>query len=403
MKNSYNENISSRADNAIAQRALTNSKRPQSFIEGVFPTHLTKAKGAYTWDLNGNRYIDFIAGLGSSLFGHSCDDVNQAIIKQVNIGYTLSLGTELEVECAEKIKEMFPCIDRLRFLKTGSCATAAAIKMARAYTGRDTVLSQGYHSWHDSFTSVTPPAHGVHKNQGVMSLDDNEIDKTVAAVIVEPIITDYSVERAIWLKNLRKKCDETGAVLIFDEIITGFRFPRYSVSNYFDIQPDLICLGKGLANGLPLSVVGGANKIMNCESEYFVSSTFAGEMLSLAACSKVIDLLKTKYKIETVWEAGGEFLRKFNDIAPDIIRLDGYPTRGVFFGTQENKDIFRQEACKAGILLSTSFFFNHSHIDLIDQSISTFNDILLRMKTGSVKLEGAPSQIPFAQKQREKK
>ena len=401
-KQAFNPEIFTRASACIAQGALTNSKRPRSFIEGVYPTHLKKASGAYCWDTEGNRYIDFIAGLGSSILGHCNEEVNAAISKQLSLGHTLSLGTELEIECAEKIKHLFPCIESLKFLKTGSCATSAAIKIARAAKSRRMVLSEGYHSWHDSFVSLTPPANGVCLSQDVLPLTKGAtFGDDVAAVIVEPIITDVSEDRINWLRHLRKRCTEKGIVLIFDEIITGFRFPQFSASNFYGIQPDLICLGKGLANGLPISVVGGSNKIMNTEKEYFVSSTFAGECLSLAAALKTIDLLQTKFKTDQLWESGQEFCRKFNSIAPEIVKLEGYPTRGVFRGSHENLDLFRQEACRAGILLSTSFFFNFSHISLIDQVISTFTDILIRIKTGSVKLEGLPSLVPFAQKARE--
>lgn len=398
----YNPEYAARADGAIAQLALTNSKRPKSFIQGVFPTHLTRASGAYTWDTQGNKYIDFIAGLGSSVLGHANEEVNKAIIEQVSKGHTLSLGTTLELDLAEKVKTLFPVIERLRFLKTGSCATAAAIKIARAYTGRDFILSDGYHSWHDSFTSLTPPAHGVWKNQGVLKMtSDMDLDGA-AAVIIEPIITDYSDARIAYLRKLRETCTKKGVLLIFDEIITGFRFPKFSVSNFLDIKPDLICLGKGMANGLPISVVGGSKEIMNCANEWFISSTFAGETLSMAAASKTIDLLQTKFKTDELWTAGGEFNYKFNEIAPDIVKLEGYPTRGVFKGTHENLDLFRQEACKAGILLSTSFFFNFSHMPLAEHVLSSFRDILIRIKTGSVKLEGEPSQMPFSAKLREK-
>ena len=400
----YDPEISSRADSVIAQRALTNSKRPQSFIEGVFPTHLVKGWGAYAYDTKYNRYIDFICGLGSCSIGHANDEINQAIINRLHHGITLSLGSEIEVIFAEKIKEIFGFVDLIRILKTGTDACSAAIKIARAYNEKSIILSDGYHGWSDSFVSMTPPAHGVHKIQNVFKLTKESMEHfgdEISAIIVEPVITDFSEERRLYLENIRKFCTEKNIVLIFDEIITGFRFPKFSVSNYFGIYPDLICLGKGMANGMPISVVGGKKEIMNTENEYFISSTFAGETLSIAAALKTIELMQTKYKIETLWEQGQRFKDLFNAIAPEIVTLEGYPTRGILKGSHENLDLFRQEACIAGILFSTSYFFNYSHIHLIDQVISTCKDIILRIKTGSVELKGKSSVQPFASKLRE--
>ena len=277
----------------------------------------------------------------------------------------------------------------------------AAVRIARAATGRKNVFSSGYHGWSDEFVSLTPPALGVPRTlDHIGTLDSlDHIDFDTAAVTVEPVMTDASEERIAWLWKLRDRCDKTGALLIFDEVITGMRYQRMSVSNFHRVEPDLIVLGKAMGGGLPIAVVGGREKVMNA-SEYFVSATFAGEMASISAALKVMELVQTKYRLDELWSHGARFFRNFNELWPGTLQISGYPTRGVFAGEKQTIDLFRQEACKAGILFSTSVFFAFPHIQVADQVLSTCQDIITRMKTGSVKLEGEPSQTPFAQKMR---
>lgn len=397
--------ISKRAQVAIAHGALTNSKRPASFIEGIYPTHLKRGHAAHVWDTAGNKYIDFIGANGSCILGYCQEEVLSAAIDGLKGGSLLSLGSETEVKAAEKVKEVIPFIDQVRFLKTGSEACTAALRIARAHTGRLGVLSHGYHGWHDEFTSLTPPALGVprvHEYTGPLDTPTPDLDG-VAAVIIEPVLTDMSDRRAEWLRTLQRHCRANGTMLIFDEVITGFRVPKFTVANYFGIEPDLIVMGKAMANGMSVSAVGGKREAMSGH-EYFVSSTFAGEMGPLSAAIKTIDLLQgSRYQLAQLWHFGELFQNRFNEMWPGVIKLSGYPTRAVFEGDKEVKDLFWQEACKAGILFGASFFFHFGHLGLEDQVIATCRDIVLRLKTKSVKLEGMPSRSPFASKAREQK
>ncbi len=405
-----------RARNCIAQERLTNSKRRSVFVDGVYPTYVSHGKGPYLYDLEGKEYVDFICGLGSCLFGYADPQTQMAIEKQLRFGITHSLSTPIEVQVAEKIKDAFPFIDLVKFTKTGTEACLAAIRIARAYQWSkydhrtspdyvpDIIASEGYHGWSDEFVSLTPPSLGVKEQCQIEKLDtelnESQIRRS-AAVIVEPIITDISESRIQWLRRLRKVCTEQETVLIFDEVITGFRFPGMSVAKHYGIEPDLIVLGKALGNGMPISVVGGKKEIMNC-GEYFISGTFYGETLSLSAAYTTIMQLQTNKNLNQLWIRAGDFLKDFNEIAPDIIKIDGYPTRGVLSGTPENKALFMQECCKAGILVGPSFFIGFQHLPLLDSAISAFKDIILKIRTGSVQLEGLMPQSPFAQKQREK-
>lgn len=389
-----------RAQDCIAQGALTNSKRPECFVKGVYQTHASQAKGAFIHDVSGKRLVDFICGLGSSILGYGNQPVAEAIYQQATRGITMSLSSELEIELAEKIKEVIPWVQKMKFLKTGSEACSAAIKIARAKTGRGMVLSDGYHGWHDPFISLTRPAMGVPSQMAVDRFDNDlkKIDGNTAAVIVEPIMTDFSEERKKFLQSLRQKCSETGALLIFDEVITGFRTPKFTMSEFLGIEPDIICLGKAIANGMPLSVVAGKDEVMNC-GEYFVSSTFAGEMCSMAAALSTITQLQTKkFNLAELWEAGDFFIKKFNLMYPEKIKIVGYPTRGVFEGDPYTKALLWQEAYNAHILLGSSFFFNFAHLPYMDRILNSLQDIVMRIKTGNIALKGELPQSPFAQK-----
>jgi glutamate-1-semialdehyde aminotransferase len=387
---------------AIHNGALTNSKRPECFVQGIYPTHVKKGDSCYLYDVDGKKYIDYICALGSNLVGYANPQINEAIFKQLYNGTVFSLSSTLEVEAAEKLKELFPFIGKMRFLKTGSEAASAGVRIAMAHTGRLKVLSHAYHGWHDAFVSLTPPAIGVPKQPHIENLTSlDQIDESVACVIIEPIITDISRERIQYLIDLKEKCNKTGVLLIFDEIITGFRFPNYSFSNHSGISPDILLLGKAIGGGMPLSVVATKPGIGE-NAEWFVSSTFAGDTISLAAMMKLIELLKNNYKLQELWNYGQRFIDSFNSIAPDIIKIDGYPTRGVFVADLKNKALFFQESCKAGLLFGSSFFYNFQHMPLNEMVLSSCNDIINRIKNNQIQLEGELPKAAFAQKAREK-
>lgn len=391
-----------KAQEHIAQRALTNSKRPECFVKGVYQTHLKSARGPYVWDVENRQLFDFICGMGSMIIGHGNQLIAEAIYRQASQGITLSLSSTIELELAEKVKEIIPWVQKMRFLKTGTEACMAAVKIARAKTGRFDVVSEGYHGWSDEFVALTPPALGCRPTtfgKPLKSFDD--INGETAAVIVEPIMTDTSQARVQWLRDLREKCTKTGTILIFDEIITGFRTPKFTMSEYFGIEPDIICLGKAMGGGMPISCVAGKTDVMNC-GEYFVSSTFAGETCSIAASLMLIAQLRTeKFSLKDLWFAGEHFKSKFNQLAPGLVQIQGYPSRGVFVGDPLAKALLWQEAYKAGILFGASFFLSFVHIPYLDRILNVLSDILTRIKTGSVRLEGEMPQSPFAQRVRE--
>lgn len=391
-----------RAQACIAQNYLTNSKRPEALIKGVYPTHVSRGQGCFLWDHKGKRYTDFITGLGTNLLGYANLRVNYAIATQMQFGASHSLATHVELDAAEKLKELFPFVDAVKWTKTGSDACSAAVRIARAKTGRKWILSEGYHGTDDGFTSLNEPALGCLSSDDLLYMKmPAAVSYDVAAVIVEPVMTDHSEDRKRWLWALKAECEKYGALLIFDEIITGFRWPQYSVSEYWGITPDLICLGKAMANGMPLACVAGKYDVMNC-GEYFISSTYAGETLSLAAAKETMTLLQTQHSVEWLWANGQKFLDEFNVLWPERIRIEGYPTRGVFKGDDLVKALFWQEACKAGILFGPSWWMNFPLVEESKGVMEAVKAIIARIVRDEVKLEGEMPQSPFAQKAREK-
>lgn len=391
-----------RAMEAIAQGYLTNSKRPETFIKGVYPTHVTKGYGCFLEDHRGKKYIDFICGLGTNLLGYNHASVTSAIIAQLNKGSLLSLGTKTEVELAEKLKEFFPWAHKVKILKTGTEACLAAVKIARAHTKRQLVLSEGYHGWGDEFIALTEPAYGVSdyidKN---LEKFEGYVGKDVAAVILEPVGLDASKERIVQLKSIEERCRKMGTLVIYDEIITGFRTPKFSMSNYFGLNPDILCLGKALGGGMPISAVLGKGYIMDSH-DYFISGTYYGETASMGAALEFLSQIQTKHSLDHLWEKGDQFLIEFNKLFDDL-KIVGYPSRGSFQGNERTKALFWQEAVLSGLLFGPSWFFSFPHIEVMDIVLSTCKDIAQRIKAGGVELIGEMPKLPFAAQQRGQK
>lgn len=388
-----------RQQEVIAQGCLTNSKHPSAHIYGVTPTHIDKASGATVWDHNGRQYVDFICGYGVNLFGYGNHSINQAAEDGVRkYGDSCSLATPCEVIAAEKLCEMFCFVDKWKFLKSGSTACKEAIKIARSHTGRSKVLTHGYHGHDSEFVSLTPPADGCDGEFNIANLSGYSGDYSdIAAVIIEPVITTFDY---VYLTDLRERTKKAGAVLIFDEVITAFRYENFSVASASGIIPDLFIIGKSSANGKALSAIGGKEDIM--DGHYFTSTTFAGEVGPLAACAQVCDLLQKgyPYAIDDLWKSGKRWLDYFNSLWPEKIRINGYPTRGVFVGDDQVIAKFFQESVYAGMLFCKSWFYSFAHRDHEQETLIACKDIFTRIKRGEVDMLGRPPTSPFSMKGR---
>ncbi len=391
-----------RAESVIAQSALTNSKRPQSFVEGVYPSVLRRGRGCYVFDDQDKKYVDYICALGTNILGYARREVMNAAMGELTNGHLLSLGTTKEVEFGETIRNYFPFVEQIKVLKSGTSGCDAAMRIARAYTGRDVILSDGYHGHSDDGVYLTPPASGVPGPRPwiqPLRMRDENLGDDVAAVIVEPVITDASTYRISYLQALRALCARKGVLFIADETITALRFPGLSFSKYTGIHPDLIVFGKALANGLPISVVGGSKKIMS--SNYFISTSFAGDTMPMAAAEVTLRMVRDAFPAMS--EAAERFCKGFNAIAKDLVQIEGYGMRGVFKSRDElTQALFFQEACKAGILFGPSFFWCEPHAEESHFVLSACATILNRIKNNEVRLEGKMPQKAYAAAVREK-
>lgn len=372
-----------RAEKLIPAGTQTLSKGPDQFVKGAYPIYLARGKGSHVWDVDGNEYIDYPLALGPVILGYSYPCVNQAIIKQLKDGITFSLMHPLEVELSELLTEIIPCAEMIRFGKNGADATSAAVRVARAYTGREKIAHCGYHGWQDWYIATTS------RNKGVLSIWKNYIHSfgynkietlksvfeknkgEIAAVILEPVGVEEPRDR--FLEKVKKLAHENGALLIFDEIVTGFRLALGGAQEYFGVAPDLACLGKAMANGMPLSAVVGRKDVMKLFNEVFFSITFGGETLSLAAALATIKEIEEKNVIEHIWRQGRKLKDGYNKLAKEIgvnTECVGLPPHTIFKfrdskgkESLEIKSLFLQETVKRGILFSGTQNISYSHSD----------------------------------------
>ncbi len=299
----HSEELLTRALRTIPLGSQTFSKSRTQYPLGVSPYFIKRGTGSRVWDVDGNEYIDFINSLASVTLGYNDPDVTTAVASQLQDGVIFSLPHPLEMDVAERIVAMVPCAEMVRFGKNGSDATSGAIRLARAYTGRDRVAVCGYHGWQDWYIGSTARNRGVPKAVSELTHtfpynDLPAIDGLLknhpgefAAVILEPM--NVFEPAPGYLAELKALTHRHGALLVFDETITGFRYANGGAQQLFDVTPDLATFGKGMANGYPVSAVAGRGDVMKLMEEIFFSFTFGGEALSLAAAAATLDKLAT--------------------------------------------------------------------------------------------------------------
>lgn len=364
--------------------AQTFSKSYRYFCQGLAPSYMDHGEGCYIYDVDGNKFIDYMCALGPITVGYNEPSVNEAVIKQVNKFASGSLQSELEVELAEKLCEIVPCAEMVRFVKNGGDATTAAVRLARAYTGREIVLMSGYHGMHDWSIGASDNHKGVPEavrkltvNFTYNDLDDleNKLKQhEVAAVILEPVQSNGPKEG--YLQGVKELAHKYGALLIFDEVVSGFRYALGGGSEMFGVIPDLAAFGKGMANGYPISAVAGRKDILQqIEQGVFVSTTFGGDSISMAAALATIKILEQPgfyehiTKIGTMQRDGIEkLIHKYG--LEDVLAVSGLPAHaGVSFeghGSLSYLDVqsvYSQTMVENGILVFAIYNLNKSHTE----------------------------------------
>jgi len=381
----------------------TFSKSYMQWPKGVAPLFIDRAYGTNIVDVDGNHYIDYVLGLLPIVLGYCDKDVDEAVINQIIRGTVYSLPSTLEHELAEKLVSIIPSADMVRFGKNGSDVTTAAIRLARAYTKKDMVAVAGYHGWHDWYIGSSTRELGVPKEVKNLTkkFNFNDADslenllkkypEKFAAVILEPaglIKTDVNS-----LKRIRNLCNKYGIILIFDEIISGFRVNIGGAQSEYGVIPDITCLGKGMANGYPLSAVVGKKEIMRYMEEIFFSSTFGGETLSLSAAIANINKIERLNVVDKNKSYGKKLIKELNKILLNlgllktltISEINWWPQIKVITDSKNEElyiSLLRQEFLRNGLFIAGTFNLCYAHTKegILENTKKKFYDSVLAWK-----------------------
>jgi len=370
------------------------SKRSEMFLPEQWPSYFKKAKGVEVWGLDGNTYIDMsIMGVGTCVLGYADDDVNTAVKKAIDSGSMCTLNCPEEVELAELLLKLHPWAEMVRYAKTGGDAMAIAVRIARAYAGKDKVAFCGYHGWHDWYLSAnlandknldghllpglepkgvprcligTSIPFGYNKIEELENIVSQ--NKDIGTIAVEPV--RHHEPEGNFLGEVRKIANEIGAVLIFDEITTGWRMRVGGIHELYGVRPDIAVYGKAMSNGFPMSAVVGKREVMDVAQESFISSTYwtdrIGPAASLATINKMLknDVPSHLCKIGNLISKGWRKLAKAYNLKIEIM---GIPPLTTFaFDHEESQalhTLFTQEMLDRGFLASKSVYVSYSHTD----------------------------------------
>lgn len=388
-----------RAERVIPLGSQTFSKSRTQYPYGASPYFIERGEGARVWDMDGNCYTDFVSSLASITLGYNDPDVTQAVRAQLDDGVIFSLPHRLEAEVAELICEMVPCAEMVRFGKNGSDATAGAVRLARAATGREHVAVCGYHGWQDWYIGSTARHQGVP--QAVRDLtqvfaynDLNSLRAVLqahhgqfAAVVLEPM--NVAFPEAGFLQGVQALAQQHGALLVFDETITGFRFANGGAQALFGVTPDLATFGKGLANGYPVSAVAGRRDLMRLMEEIFFSFTFGGETLSLAAAKATLTKLQREPVTATLASRGQRLIDGAASLLQahglqDIFSVSGHPSWS-FLNIRDArgatafdiKTLWMQEMHQQGFLSVGTHNMSYAHSDAdVDALLRAYDSVL---------------------------
>ena len=418
------------------------SKGHTQFVDGVAPKYLDKGIGSKVWDVDGNKYIDYIMGCHPLILGYADKDINNSVIKQLKKGSTFSQMNELEVDVSEILIDTIPSAEMVRFGKNGADATGIGVRIARSITKRDHIAFCGYHGWHDWYISNTDLNSGIPDFNRLLahSFKYNDIDSLerifkkyknkIAIVIMEPLtvlepkcygpVNCKSSKckkfcKKNFLSEVKRITHENGALLMFDEIITGFRFDIGGAQNLTGVTPDLSSFAKAMSNGIPISAIVGKKKYMKCLDKTFFSFTYGGDCIGLAATKTCIPKLKRLNVAKHLDNVGKRLKKGYNKLAEEF-RVNeftsciGYNCRTIVsFNPPNGTDVlimkswFQQELLKRGVLWTAYHALSYMHKEKeIDHTLDAFYDIFksLRKIVDSKKdlknlLEGEPVKPVF--------
>lgn len=348
------------------------------------PPILERGKGAYVWDADGNKFLDYGMGLRAVTLGYDYDSVSEAAIAEIHKGNNLTRASLTEYHAAKLITEIIPCAEMVKFGKNGSTITSAAVKLARAYTQRKYIAMCSDHpffSYDDWFIGTTPMKKGIPEEVTSLGLTFHyndisslqvlfdEYPNQIAAVILEP--ATYIPPKDNFLHKVKEVCKKNDTVFILDEMITGFRWHLQGAQKYYDVLPDLATFGKGMANGFSLAALAGKREIMElggilkegAERVFLISTTHGAEMCALGAFIKTMEVYKEKNVVDHLWKYGQDLLKGMNAISGELglenyFSAEGYACSPVFFTNDKNgkpsmefRTLFSQEMIKNRVLI----------------------------------------------------
>lgn len=393
-----------RALKLLPNGCMTISNGPISYTTNVSPKYNLKGNGCHVWDPDGNKFLDLAPGGYLKILGYNYKPLTKAIIKQVKEGSIFQMPHPLEVETAEKIVETIPSAEMVKFAKNGADVLTMGVRAARAYTGRDMIASEGYHGIHDWYIGTTERNKGVPRTVKNLTktFEYNDIESLkkifddypnkIACVTLEPV--QLTPPKNNFLQKVQKITKKNGAVLMFDEIITGFRFSLQGAQGFFDIKPDLSAFGKAMTNGYSCSaLVGKEDIMMEFEKGAFFSTTYGGETIGLAAAKKTIEIMQEKRVHPHLWRMGRILKNGVNKILKeydleDHYEINGYPIWTLIKAKEdktgtvnEKTGILIQEAMQRGMLagLFHGISYGHQKKDIL-KGLEIYRDSLKRVK-----------------------
>ena len=383
---------------------VTAARRPTSFSDVAdWPIYTARVDGCHVWDVDGNRYIDYLCAFGPIVLGYRNRRVNEAAIREIRRGFIANLSFTIQNRLAERLIELLPCAERVFFTKTGSDACTLAVRLARGYTGRDRVVRWGYHGWHDWCLGRKGAGEVLGQRKGpyleaagvpdqVAELTDTfvygdlaSLEQTlerrrgeVACIILQPF--EFELPPEGFLQGVRALADRHGAVLVFDEIRTWPRVHLGGAQHYLGVTPDLTAISKALANGYPISALVGRAEVM--ETDVFYSSTYLVSTFEMAAALETLRQLQAG-ALERIWELG----RRFSDGLGELVAASGLEARVLGIPPQpfllfdsgdpeldlERKRVFYRSALDHGVFLhpNTHWFISSAHTPyLVDQTLA---------------------------------
>jgi len=388
--------------------AHTYAKGDDQYPE-LAPGFLVRGKGCHVWDVDGNEFIEYGMGLRSVTLGHAYEPVVQAAYKQMQLGINFTRPSPLEVECAEKVASLIDSAEMVKFAKNGSDVTSAAVKLARAYTGRDRVAICAEHpffSVDDWFIGATDMPAGIPQaiRDLTVKFHYNDLESVralfekypgqIACLVMEAERTEQP--RDNFLHQVQRLCHENGALFILDEIITGFRYHLGGAQKIYGISPDLSTFGKAMGNGFSISALVGKREIMELggfnhsrERVFLLSTTYGAETHCLAAAMETMRIFEQEPVIEHLYRQGERLAKGIKEVVAEnqlegYFGVDGKPCNLIYYTRDQNKKpsqpfrtLFLQEIIKRGII-APSLVVSYSHSDAdIDQTIEAIAEALI--------------------------